>query len=253
MTPGSSLKPVNKRHRPNQYVTFERNQSSNANVTPSSVNLPPSTNHYEQVDDDIGLPATSSNHYEQVDGDFFLPATSANHYDEINDLTPTSRLYNTPSPQDNEPPSIYSRPRPVASPSEDHQSSGPYNNTPGQHGENSDVGVISKPKENTETVLPGANYANVTMTTDNPYVDAMSELKETTVTAGPGTNCTNVTMVTDNRYVDTMSELKETTVTAGPGTNYTNVTMATDNPYVDTMSELTETTVTAGSGKTTLM
>ena len=250
MTPGSSLKPASKRHRPNQYVTFERNQTSNANVTPSSVNLPPSTNHYEQVDDDFGLPATSTNHYEQVDGDFFLPATSTNHYDEINDLrvapspqhveylTPTSRLYKKTSPQDNEPPGIYSRPRPVASPSEDHQTSGPYNNAPGQHGENPDVGIISKPKENTETVLPGANYANVTMATDNPYVDAMSKLKETTVTAGPGSNYTNVTMETDNPYVDAMSGLTETTVTAGPGKNYTNVTIATENRFVDAMSEV---------------
>ena len=213
-------------------------------MAPSSVNLPPSTNHYEQVD-----------------GDFFLPATSANHYDEINDLrgalspqhveylTPTSGLYNTPSPQDNEPPAIYSRPRPVPSPSEDHQTSGPYNNATGQHGTNPDVGLISKPKENTETLPPGANYANVIMARDNPYVDAMSETKETTVTAGPGTNYTNVTMATDNPYVDAMSELNETTVTAGPGTNYTNVTMATDNSYVDAMSELKETTVTAGPGK----
>ena len=261
MTPGSSLKPTNKRHRPNQYVTFERNQTSNVNMTPGSVNLPPSTNHYEQVDGVLGLPVTSTNHYEQVDDDFGLPVTSTNHYDEINDLrgapspqhveylTPTSRLYNTTSPQDNEPPSIYSRPRPVTSPSEDHQTSGPYNNAPGQHGKNPDIGVISKPKENTETVLPGANYTNVTMATDNPYVDAMSELKETTLTAGPGANYTNVTMATDNPYVDAMSELKETTLTAGPGTNYTNVTMATDNPYVDAMSESKETTVTAGPGK----
>ena len=245
MTPGSSLQPTNKRHRPNQYVTFERNQTSNANVTPSSVNLPPSTNHYEQVD-----------------GDFFLPATSTNNYDEINDLrgtlspqhveylTPTSRLYNTPSPQDNEPPSIYSRPRPVTSLSEDQQTSGPYNNAPGQHGKNPDVGIISKPKENTETVLPRANYANVTMTTQNPYVDAMSELRETTVRAGPGTNYTNVTMANENPYVDAaISELKETTITKVPGKNYTNVTMATDNPYVDAMPELNETTVTKGPGK----
>ena len=250
MTPGSSLKPTNKRHRPNQYVTFERNQSSNANVTPSSVNLPPSTNHYEQVDGDFGLPAPSTNHYEQVDGDFFLPATSTNHYDEINDirgalsphhveyLTSTSGLYNTPSPQDTKPPGVYSRPRPVASPSEDHQTSGPYNNAPGQHGKNPDVGIISKPKENTETALHGANYANVTMTTNNPYVDAMSELKETAVTAGPGKNYTNVTMATDNPYIDAMSELKETTVTAGPGKNYTNVTLATENLFVEAMSEV---------------
>ena len=219
-------------------------------MTPSSVNLPPSTNHYEQVDGDFGLPAPSTNNYEQVDGNFFLPATSTNHYDEINDLrgalspqdveylTPTSRLYNTPSPQDNEPPGIYSRPRPVTSPSEDHQTSGPYNNAPGQHGTNPDVGVISKPKENTETVLPGANYTNVTMTTDNPYVDAMSELKETTVTAGPGTNYTNVTMATDNPYVDAMPELTETKVMAGPGKNYTNVTIATENRFVDAMSDV---------------
>ena len=212
MTPGSSLKPTNKRHRTNQYVAFERNQSSGENVTLSSVNLPPSTNHYEQVDGDFSLPATSTNHNERVDGDFGLPATSINHYDEINDLrgapspqhveylTPTSRLCNTPSPQDNEPPGIYSRPRPVTSPSEDHKTSGPYN-TRGQHGENPDVGVMSEPKENTVTALLGANYANVTMTTENPYVDAMSELRETTVTAGPGANYTNVTMatVTENK------------------------------------------------------
>ena len=208
MTPGSSLKSANKRHRPNQYVTFERSQSSGENVTPSSANLPPSTNHYEQVDGDFGLPATSTNHYEQVDGDFFLPATITNHNDDINDhqvapspqhveyLTPTSGLYNTPSPQDIEPPGVYSRPRPVASPSEDHQTSGPYNNTPGQHGENPDVGVMSEPKETTVTAGRGTNYANVTMVTENPYDDAMSEPKETRVTVGHGKNYTNVTMAT---------------------------------------------------------
>ena len=208
MTPGSSLKSANKRHRPNQYVTFERSQSSGENVTPSSANLPPSTNHYEQVDGDFGLPATSTNHYEQVDGDFGLPATSTNRYDEINDLraapspqhveylTPTSGLYNTPSPQDIEPPGIYSRPRPVASPSEDHQTSGPYNNTPGKHVENPDVGVMSEPKETTVTAGRGTNYANVTMVTENPYDDAMSEPKETRVTVGHGKNYTNVTMAT---------------------------------------------------------
>ena len=55
----------------------------------------------------------------------------------------------------------------------------------------------------------------------------MSELKETTVTAGPGKNYTNVTIATENPFVDAMSEVKETTVTAGPGAYYTNVTIAT--------------------------
>ena len=51
------------------------------------------------------------------------------------------------------------------------------------------------------TALLGANYAYVTMTTENPYVDAMSELRETTVTAGPGAKYTNLTMatVTENK------------------------------------------------------
>ena len=109
-------------------------------------------------------------------------------------LTPTSGLYDAPSSQNTKPPGIYSRPRPVASPSEDHQTSGPYNNTPGQHGENPDVGVMSKPEEHTVTSLPDANYANVAMAMENPYVDAMSKLKEITIIAGPGTNYANVTV-----------------------------------------------------------
>ena len=111
-------------------------------------------------------------------------------------LTPTSGLYNAPSPQDTAPRlyTVYSRPRPVASASVDHQTFGPYNNTPGQHGENPDVGVMSEPEEHTVTSLPGTNYANVTMAMENPYVDAVSELKETTITTGPGTNYANVTV-----------------------------------------------------------
>ena len=109
----------------------ERNQSSNANVTPSSVDQPPSTNHYAQVGVDFRLPATSTNHYDEINDLRVAPSPQ-----DIEYLTPTSGLYNTPSPQDTKPPGIYSRPRPVASPSEDHQASGPYNNTPGQLGEN---------------------------------------------------------------------------------------------------------------------
>ena len=232
-------------------------------MTPRSVNLPPSTNHYEQVDGDFGLPATSTNHYEQVDGDFGLPATSTNPYeqvdgdfgltvtntnlyDEINDLrvapspqhveylTPSSRLYNPPLPQDTKPPGIYSRPRPVASPSEDHQTSGPYNNTPEQLGENPDVGVISEPNETTLAAGSGSNYAYVTMAMENPYVDAMSEQKETTITAVPGANYTNVTITTENPFdAAAMSEMKESTVTIqGSGASYTNVTMATVTEHI---------------------
>ena len=102
-------------------------------MTPSSINLAPSINqyeqvdgdfglpatslnNYEQVDGDFGLPATSLNNYEQVDGDFFLPATITNRYDEINDLraasspkhveylTQTSGLNSAPSQQDTKPP-----------------------------------------------------------------------------------------------------------------------------------------------------
>ena len=43
LTPGRSLESTN------QYVTFTRNQPSYANLTPRSVNLPPSENHYELV------------------------------------------------------------------------------------------------------------------------------------------------------------------------------------------------------------
>ena len=160
-------------------------------MTPSSANLPPSTNHYEQMDGDFGLPATSTNHYDEITDLRVAPSPQHVVY-----LTPTSGLYNTPSPQDTKPPGIYSRQRPVASPSEDHQASGPHNNNPGQLGENPDVGVISETKENTVTALPGANYANVTMTTENAYVDAMSEPTETIVTAVTGANYTNVTIAT---------------------------------------------------------
>ena len=159
-------------------------------MTSRSVNLPPRRHHYEQVDGDFGLPAPSKSHYEQVDGDFFLPPTITNRYDEINDLrvasssqqveylAPTSGLYNPPSPQDTKPPSIYSRPRPVTSPSEQQQTSGPQNNTPGQLGENPDAVVISEPNETTIAAVPGAHYAYVTMATENPYFDAMSEVKK---------------------------------------------------------------------------
>ena len=136
-----------------------------------------STNHYEPLGCAFSPPATSTNHYELLGCAFSPPATSSNHYDEINDLqeapspkqveylTPTSGLYNTPLPQDIETPGIYSRQRPVISPGEGHQTSGPYNNTLGEHGENPDVGAMCEPNGTTVTAGPGANYANVTMET----------------------------------------------------------------------------------------
>ena len=168
MTPGSCLKSANKRDRPNQHVTFKRIQPPNANDL-SSVNLPPSTNPYELVDGDFGLSATVTNHYDEINDHQVAPSPQHVEY-----LTPISRLYNAPSPQDNEPPGIYSRPKPVAPPSEDHQTSGPYNNAPGQHEGYPDVGVMSEPKENMVTAVPGTNYTNVTIATENPYVVAMS-------------------------------------------------------------------------------
>ena len=131
-------------------------------MTPSSIIPLPSTNHYEQVDGHNGLPATSTNHYDEINNLRVAPSSQHVEY-----LTPTSGLYNTPSPQDIEPPGIYSRPIPVTSPGEDHQTSGPYNNTPGQHGENPDVGVISEPNETTIAARSGSNYINGTMATEN--------------------------------------------------------------------------------------
>ena len=173
------------------------------------------------MDGVLGLPAPSINHYEQVDGDFFLPATITNRYDEINDLraasspkhveylTQTSGLNSAPSQQDTKPPGIYSRPKPVAFPSEDHKTSGPCKNIPGQLGENSDVVVISEPNETTIAAVPGAHYAYVTMTTEKPYVDAMSPLKKTTVTTGSGLKYNKVSIATENPYVAAaMSVLK---------------------------------------------
>ena len=72
-----------------------------------------------------------------------LPPPNQSEYETIQDPPPATRPYSSVSPQDMEPPNIYSHPRPVASPVENRVTSGPYNNTPGQVGEYQNCDVLS--------------------------------------------------------------------------------------------------------------
>ncbi|GFS23988.1 vascular cell adhesion molecule 1, partial [Elysia marginata] len=83
-------------------------------------------------------------------------------YETIPDMVQQSGLCNSTSPQDVEPPNIYSRAKSETSSNTEFAVSGTYNNyAPGDHGETPDTGPWPQPTETTVTSLPATNYVNV--------------------------------------------------------------------------------------------